>query len=66
MLPSIVSKYWVSNEDKSAAILCYQVAAWVPDAFCNFYLVKNHEIDNNCPTTKGREKMSSDLESLEY
>jgi hypothetical protein len=25
-----------SNYDKSAAIFCGQVAAWVTDAFCNF------------------------------
>jgi hypothetical protein len=27
---------------KSAATFCHQVAAWDPDMFCNFYLVKNH------------------------
>ncbi len=31
-----------------------QVAAWVPDIFCNFYFVKNHKIANNSATTKAR------------
>jgi hypothetical protein len=31
-----------SNEGISAARFCHQVAAWVPDMFCNFYLVKNN------------------------
>jgi len=34
--------------------------------FCNFYLVKNHEIANNATNTKAREKISIDLESLEF
>ncbi len=33
-----------------------QVAAWVPDMFCNFYLVKSHKIANNSATTEAREK----------
>jgi hypothetical protein len=32
------------------------VAAWVPDMFCNFYLVKSHKIANNSATTEAREK----------
>jgi hypothetical protein len=31
------------NEGKSAAIFCHQVAAWVTDMFCNFYLVKSQQ-----------------------
>jgi hypothetical protein len=34
--------------------------------FCNFYFVKNHKIGNNSTTTKAREKISTDLESLEF
>jgi len=34
--------------------------------FCNFYLVKNHKIAKNSTTTKAREKISTDLESLEF
>ncbi len=41
------------------------MAAWVPDIFCNCYLVKNHKISKNSSTTKAREKISTDLESLE-
>jgi hypothetical protein len=36
-----------------------------PDMFCNFYLVKNHKIGINATTTKAREKISTDLESVE-
>jgi hypothetical protein len=42
------------------------VAAWFPDMFCNFYFVKNHEIAKNSTTTEAIEKISSDLESLEF
>jgi hypothetical protein len=35
------------------------VAAWVPDMFCNFYLVKNHKIAINATAAKGREKIST-------
>jgi hypothetical protein len=42
------------------------VAAWVSDMFCNFNLVKNPKIADNSTTTKAREKMSTDLESLEF
>jgi len=42
------------------------VAALVPDMFCNFYLAKNHKIANNSATTEAREKISTDLESLEF
>jgi hypothetical protein len=41
---------------KSAACFYRQVAAWFPDMFCNFYLVKNHKIAKNSTTTKAREK----------
>jgi len=40
-----------SKEDKSAASFGRQVAAWVPDMFCNFYLTKNHKIANNSTNT---------------
>jgi hypothetical protein len=50
---------------KSAARVCHQVVAWVPDMFCKFYLGKNHKIAKKKPTTtKAREKISADLESL--
>ncbi len=42
------------------------VAAWVPDMFWNFNKVKNHKIAKNLATTKRREKISTDLESLEF
>jgi hypothetical protein len=43
------------NEGKSAASFCCQVAAWLPDMFCNFYIVKNHNIAKNLTATKARE-----------
>jgi hypothetical protein len=42
------------------------VAALVPDMFSKFYLAKNHQIANNSATTEAREKISTDLESLEF
>ncbi len=42
------------------------MAAWVTDVFCNFYLLKSHKIANNLATTEAREKVSTDLESLEF
>jgi hypothetical protein len=46
----------LSNEGKSAASFCRQVAAWFPDMFCNFYLVKNNTTAKNSTATKAREK----------
>jgi len=54
------------NQDKSAAKLWRQLAAWVPDMFWNFYLLKIHNIADNSATTKAREKLSTELESLEF
>jgi hypothetical protein len=54
------------NEGESAASFCCQVAALFPDMFCNFYLWKNHKINKYSTTTKAKEKISADLESLEF
>jgi hypothetical protein len=54
------------NWDKSRANICHQVVAWVPDVFCNFYLVKNCRIENNSTTTNAREQIITDWESLEF
>jgi hypothetical protein len=43
-----------TNEEKSAASFYQQVAAWIPDMFCNFYLVKYHKVAKNSTTTKAR------------
>jgi hypothetical protein len=51
------------NEEKSAASFCFQVAAWFPDMFWNFYFVKNHKIAKK---TQSGEKMSTDYESLKF
>jgi len=42
------------------------VAAWFPDMFCNFYLVKNHKFAKNSTTIKAGEKIGTGLESLEF
>jgi hypothetical protein len=42
------------------------MAAWYSDMFPNFYLVKNHIIDKNSRTTNAREKIDTDLDSLEF
>jgi hypothetical protein len=51
---------------ESAASFCCQVEAWILETFCNFYLVKSHKIANNSATAEAREKISTDLESLEF
>jgi hypothetical protein len=61
-----VLSYIGSNKDKSAAKFCRHVAGWVSDMFCNFHLAKNHKIADNSTATKAREKISTDLESLEF
>jgi hypothetical protein len=43
-----------------------RVAAWFPDMCCNFYLMKNHKIVKTSMATKAREKISTDIESLEF
>jgi hypothetical protein len=34
--------------------------------FCNFYLVKSHKVVNNSATIEAREKINTDLKSLEF
>jgi hypothetical protein len=59
-------KGWIYNEGKPAASFCHQVAAWASDMLCNFYAVKNHKIALNSTTNKAGEKISTDLETLEF
>ncbi len=55
------------SEGKSAASFCRQVAAFVPDMFWNFYLVKNHKIAKKTQQPlKLEEKIGTDLEYLEF
>jgi hypothetical protein len=42
------------------------VAAWFPDMFNNSYSVKIHKIVNYLATTEGKEKISTDIETLEF
>ncbi len=53
-------------EGKSAASFCHQEATQALDMFCNFYLLKSQKIANNSVFTEAREKISTDLESLEF
>jgi hypothetical protein len=43
------------NDGKLAASFCRQVAALVPDMFCNFYLVKNYIVAKNSTTKVSEE-----------
>jgi hypothetical protein len=52
------------NLNKSVASFCHQVAARVPDIFCNFCLVENHKIANDSTTAEAREKKRTDIEPL--
>jgi hypothetical protein len=45
--------------EKSAAIFCHWVAAWVLDTFCNFYFLKINKIANNSTTSEAVEKNKS-------
>jgi hypothetical protein len=54
------------NEEESAASFCHQLAALLSDMFRNFYLVKSHKIAINSTSTEAREKITTDLESLEF
>ncbi len=51
---------------QSGVTFCRQVAAWFPDMFSNFHLLKNHKIVKNSTNTKAREKISTDLESSDF
>jgi len=51
------------SQDKSAARFCRKVAAWVPDMYCNFSLVKSQKIANNSASTEARVKIRTVLES---
>jgi hypothetical protein len=42
--PLIMKFNMINNEGISAVSFCHQVAAWFPDMFCNFYLVKIHKL----------------------
>jgi hypothetical protein len=41
------------------------MAAWVSDMFCDLYSMKNHKVANTSTTATAREKISTELESLE-
>ncbi len=54
------------NQDKSAASFCHQVAASVPDIFCDFYAVKNNKITKKLlATTKAGEKISTIIKNFD-
>jgi hypothetical protein len=51
VMPQFEVSLWQHNEGKSAARVCRQAAALVPDTFSNFHLVKNHKTANNSAST---------------
>jgi hypothetical protein len=51
---------------KSAASFCCQVAAWVPVMLHNFYMLKNGKIAKDLTIADSREKINTDLESLQF
>jgi hypothetical protein len=55
-----------TNEGKSVASFCHQVAACFPDMFSNYCIVNNHKIAKNSTTTNAIEKISTNLEYLEF
>jgi len=56
-----------NNEGKSAASFCRQMAAWVTRYVLQLLLSeKSQNCKKNSTTTKAREKISTDLESLEF
>jgi hypothetical protein len=40
------------NKENSAASFYRELAAWVPDRLCNFYLMSNHKIAYQSTTTE--------------
>jgi hypothetical protein len=66
IIEQIFSTWKIPNEGKSAAIFCRQVAAWGTDMFRNFCSVKSHKIADNSATIEAAEKISIDLESVEF
>ncbi len=56
LLLTFEAMVFLCNEGISAARFWHQVASWVPDMFCKFYLVKSHIIANNSSMTEAREK----------
>jgi len=52
MMETAMLSQFFYHSDKLVSIYCHQVAAWVPDMFCNIYLVKNHKIANNSTNTE--------------
>jgi hypothetical protein len=42
------------------------MAAWVTDMFFNFYLLKNKKMFKNSKTAEAGQKLSADLESLQF
>jgi hypothetical protein len=54
------------NEGISAACFYRQVAAWFPDTFCNCHLMKITKLLKTQQPLKLEEKISTDLESLDF
>jgi hypothetical protein len=61
-----VKKYFAIMRGNQLPVSAARWQHWSPDMFCNFYLVKNQKIASDSATTEAREKMRTDLESLEF
>jgi hypothetical protein len=55
-----------NNSDKPVAIFCQQLAAWVQNIICNFYLLKNHLSALNSMNVEDGEKNKTDRESFAF
>jgi hypothetical protein len=42
------------------------MAAWVTDMFFNYYLLKNQKMFKNSNTAEAEQKLSADLDSLQF
>ncbi len=61
MISNVLSPYFMNVRNKLESCL-----SLVPDMFRNFYLEISHKIISSSATTDAGEKISSDLESLEF
>jgi hypothetical protein len=48
--------FYAGNVDKSAASFCHQAAAWFPDMFWDFYLVKKHSTQQPLKPEKNKHR----------
>jgi hypothetical protein len=64
--PTLIVYQYLTMRGKSAASFCRQVAAWFTQTCFVAFLLKNYKIANNSTTAKAREKINTDMESIEF